>query len=164
MDILHFINTLIFALIASTCAIVLLFLMFVDSFADYFPFMVTVEVGLVITIIWCLATIVNYDNKSSEDLAAAKAAKHRFGCPDFWTLTGNPAGGGTLCSNTTVFDKPPGAAVTYRYVFGANDSMTRVNEDIRRSAATNQHACSQRHDVKNKFVWTGLDSLCDTLP
>lgn len=186
MNILNFINTLIFSIIAATASVVILFLMFAPNMENYMLMLGIVEVGLVSIVIWCLVSIVNYEVKITENRMNAKNATGSLpGCPDNWTVSRSQAVTDNKGNITSVqYDCTPSVSFDdakrgeyFKYTFAptadavaATTAFTRVNEKV--GAASNIDLCTAyinnfapnpQTNARGIAAWTGLESKCDTL-
>lgn len=77
-------NTLIFTIISGIVAIVLLLLLFFDIFTPYWYFIIALEIGILLIVIYCISQIV-----SNEKKIALWKEKGNFGvrfdaCPEYY--------------------------------------------------------------------------------
>lgn len=90
-------NTLVFTIISGLICVGILFLLFVESFRKYKYAIITVEVGTIILIIYCIYKIISYQSKM-ENMKRSQAFALPFDkCPDYYIKKN--VGDKTLCSN-----------------------------------------------------------------
>ena len=185
MNILSFINSLIFSILAATVSVVILFMMFNENMAEYMVLLAVVEAGLLAIVIWCLISIVNYEVKLSENRETAKYAVGSLpGCPDNWTVVrsaavtdnnGNITSVDIQCSPTVSLDDAQRGKY-FKYTFGpsealANQAFTTIHDKI--GTACNVDVCKEYYktfpgtdesqQIGGIAAWTGLESKCETI-
>lgn len=169
LEIISYINTLIFTILAATMAVVIMFLLFDETMQDIFAILVVIEIGLIIIVVWALASIINYDNKLGTSLDdALKGGGSLPGCPDHWTqvertITGADKSEITTyrCVNQT--DMSDANTGTYfQYTIGPSTVNTSFNI-VAGSTSNNQALCDAYHLMHQQTPWTSLKSKCDTL-
>lgn len=100
-----YLNTMIFAILSGIVSLILLLaLIYVPSVSKYAILILTVQVGLVATVVQAMVRIWWYWSKSmgvSDSLSTNKTLAVNF-CPDYMLASNNDAtkGGGTLCTNS----------------------------------------------------------------
>lgn len=164
----QYINTMVFAVIAGIISLMLLLLvMNASSFVkSYSPFIITIEVGLILAIVVAIYNIIRYEAK------AYKAAQDGFDshlavdtCPDFWTRTG------TICKNSFVSASDPNVTIE---VLGNLDDVTAMIANGDDDSAANQsidlmdynnktilEACgSVKKNIKGP--WVDVRAVCDS--
>lgn len=94
---ISYFNTLMFTIISSIISLILLGMLFFDTFKPYISFIITVEVGVFAIILWCIYKI--YTNEVVRD--AIKSDRNFtidfMQCPDYYTM--RTINGESICSN-----------------------------------------------------------------
>lgn len=153
-SIINFINTLVFAIVASTVSVGILFMIVANVFPEYFLMMIIVEIGLVCLIFWALASIVNYDVKGKTAADAAAVGNLNVSCPDYFKAVYDPTTGKIIsCNGMGIELDNANTNKKYKYDMGQLASY----------GGTYGTACQNRSQNPPQFAWTSLTSKCDTL-
>jgi hypothetical protein len=149
-NLLSFIYTLIFTIIMSTVAVVILLLLFVDSFSEYFVLLIVLELGILAVVIWALAEIVNYAAKIGDTIIEMQNAKIKE-CPDMWAVTKGVSGTGTTyrCNPNVTLNK-----VLYK-LRPSNDAEI----DLSNKTVTEAGGIHKVSGNLPKFSWTALEAV-----
>lgn len=94
-------NTLVFTIIAAIVSLLLLLAMFFDMFKNYMTFIITVEVGIFLIIIFCLYQIISNESKFAKYKNASNFNIKFNECPDYYVRKNVSENGKNvgLCSN-----------------------------------------------------------------
>jgi hypothetical protein len=158
---LNFINTLIYAIMASTLAVVILIMMFIEPLQQYMIFFVVVEIGLIVLIMYALTTMVNYESEKSKAIAnyATQTPETIRSCPDLFKAEGSGSNLKCIGRNGEFgeFEDKPG---TYR--FGNTNGIEITPSSL--AGSNNKTRCDNvfRNDPI-QYAWTDLRSKCDVI-
>lgn len=141
----NYINTILFAIIASMASLILLFVMYAAP--QFVPFLVTAEVGLLGVIIYLVATLMNtvtdYSPQEQSKIDASKIA-----CPDYFTVGTN--GASTTCTNTAGFKEASGF-----------DPSTDIDLSSLRSKTDQSDICTFVNRTTRSIPWLDLQTVCN---
>jgi hypothetical protein len=158
-----YLNTLAFTVIAEAITVVILGILAFDGVKPYAPFLVSIEIGLLIVIIWSLYSI--YKHKSQMELnfkTMKNATLYNISCPDYFVRDGNEEGH-QICRNQ--YETPDGN-IRYKFI-GVNNETKEPIEEIDMSVNINEkkldHICPNLlapGAPYGNIPWTGIKPSC----
>lgn len=139
----------------STVAVILLLLLFVDQFSDYFVLLVVAELGIIAVIIYALAAIVNY-TATEQDIKNAILDTNVKVCPNMWAKSGK--NDDTTC-NPVVTLPSEDDIYEYKYQFKpAEATATVINlKTLKQKDAVTQWQPSS--SIVPLYSWTAVEAV-----
>ena len=160
----NYLNTLIFCIIAKAVTIGLLVLLITDLGWDFVYLIMTIELGLILIVIYAMYTVYKIDKKIKEAKEKYASEKPKLDlCPDYFVRTveseSNNSNGHTVCTNvyTSGNDR-------YTYTFPTTSNkvdLTTLNANQKNM----QDLCTNVDKVfdPSGFSWTDLKARCGIL-
>ena len=139
----NYLNTIIFCVVAKAVGILVLGLILFPAVRPYATFFLTIELCLVIIIMWSIYKISKYDKRMAQEAEDIKnSAMTTVLCPDYYVREPNADMTGSICKNgyTT-----PDKRLTYRFL---DDSKTAQIDAI---------------DIDTMFQKKTIDEACAML-
>jgi hypothetical protein len=146
----RYFNTLIFAVIAlvMTVAFLVAVIAFKDTMAPMYPMVVTIEVGLILVLLYTLWNVMS--NEKRLDALRLNAYNNKLqvdSCPDYWTRNGDK------CYNSF---RPADNAST-RYEIKNTKKVLDLNDYNNKKL----RAACQEMRTNIQAPWTDMRSVCD---
>lgn len=157
----NYLNTLIFCIIAKAVSVGLLVLLITDLGWDFVFLIMTVELGLIIIVIYSMYTIYKIDKKIKQAYEDSLKEKPKIEtCPDFYVrdvVSDETANNGhTICKNVyTSGDN----RYTYRFPYSDNIDLNAINT----SAKTITDVCANNQHTYDTISWTDFKARCGIL-
>lgn len=142
----NYLNTLMFTVVAEAISVLIIGLLAFEAISPYSAFLLTLEVGLIIVIIWTLYAIKRYQDKMNKQFKILQETKvFNVPCPDYFVRDSDDDGN-LLCKNgyTT-----PDRRITYTFF---PDRNADKESDAFRKIST--------IDMKNTFEDKSLQDVC----
>ena len=155
----QYVNTMVFCIIAGIISVMLLVLITTASerVRAYSPFIITIEVGLVLIIVAAVVRLIMYERTQLK--SSKLGAQNRLSvntCPDYWTRTGN------TCVNG--FNSLANPSVTYQITGTADANKSEMRTTLSLDDYNNktiQDACT--HVAAHvQAPWTDVRAVCDS--
>lgn len=155
----HYINTMVFCVVAGIISLMLLLLIMnaSETVQQFSPFVITVEVGLLLIIIWAIYQIIVYEQRT------LRAAKNGYNsrlyvntCPDYWTQVG------MKCTNSFV---PHNNSKTTFTIGEETISSSSGNKAMISLSDYDNMSISKACEKARKEVassWTDVDAVCNS--
>jgi hypothetical protein len=151
-------NTIGFSIVSALIIIALLAMLLNErmsaSLKGFAPFIITVQIGLVLVVIYALYKTVLYEHgfKKYNDRMYSKTRRaHILSCPDYWTLKEDGTGS-RICERKYTI---PGKA-DYIQMQGATNTINMKDYDMQPM----DKACTAL-STKLKTSWSDLKAECD---
>lgn len=166
-----YLNTLMFTVIAEAISVLIIGLLAFEAISPYSAFLLTLEVGLIIVIIWTLYAIKRYQDKMNKQFKILQQTKvHNVPCPDYYVRDSDDDGN-LVCKNgyTT-----PDGKITYTFFPTRNvdedseayQKITSINMKSTFDDKTLQDVCKSHFKADGDFVnipWTSIKPNCPNL-
>jgi hypothetical protein len=171
----QYINTMVFAIVAGILSLMLLVLVMTnDGVKDFGPFIITLEVGLILAIVWAIVRIIRYELKSDQaNKNGFEAALRVNTCPDYWRSSVNSEGK-IECTNKFNVGTDPDTYMTVlgKGVVSVTSKTVPVAEKMAQKVKisdydnkTIAHVCGRvsngNHDSVNSS-WTDVKAVCSS--
>ena len=158
----QYVYTMVFAIVAGIASLSLLIAMFAlptDTVKRIAPGVITVEVGLIAVIIFCLRKILQRESDLDKRMAdGAKDALSVTACPDYWQQQTAKDGTHT-CHNTYVHPLDP--KVTYTIQGSASAAGPRSIKMKDFDGKPMRDACPAAQKAAQS-AWTPVTTACDS--
>lgn len=157
----NYLNTLIFCVVAKTVTVFVLGALFLHAVRPYAIFLLTIELGLVVIVIWSLIKIRNYDKRMAKEAEEIiNSAVNSVSCPDYYVRSVDEEDIGTVCLNgyTTPDEK-------YEYKFKGDASIDAIHIDQMFLKQNLGGACAivDANSSLTSIPWTDIRSKCAIL-
>lgn len=162
----HYVNTMIFSVVAGIISSMLLLLVMQgsDAVKQFSVLVITVEIGIVMIILVAIWQIIRFERRrfkqavdGTMNLMTVKS------CPDYWTINN-----GRTCNNAfTSFDKNEDGRYVKYIIIGKGKTATDKTsvQDVNLSDYNNVtvlDACSKKHEKLPDHPWTDLNAVCNS--
>lgn len=158
----NYLNTLIFCVVAKTITILVLGLLVFESVRKYVMFLLTIELGLVVIVIYALYKMAKYDKRMAKEAQQIRlSAMTAVSCPDYFTRGVNEENDGNVCLNEY---KTPDGRFIYKYKGDSKIDKIPIDSMFRKK--TLEDACKMVMNdsaVYKSIPWTDLKSKCDVI-
>ena len=153
----QYINTMVFCVVAGIISLMLLLLIMNanEALREFSPFVITVEVGLILIVVVAIYKIIAYERRTRQ------AAKNSYNsrlyvntCPDYWTQVG------LNCNNTFV----PVDKSNIGFEIKGKPNSPNSNDSFSLATFNNlsvQKACVEARKMINS-PWTDVDAVCNS--
>lgn len=161
----NYLNTLIFCVVAKTITILVLGLLIFEPVRKYVMFLLTIELGLVVVIIYAMRKISSYNKRMAQDAEQLRLSTvNSVACPDFFTRGVGEEGYDIVCKNE--YNSPDGKT-QYRFIAGSQSTIDVIPVDEMFRKKTLEDACKMVNvdgsDAYASIPWTDLKSKCDII-
>jgi len=160
-----YMNTLWFTTIFKAVTVIILMLLVFPFTKPYFPLLLTIEVGLVIIIVWALVRIMLIKNNMNKQYKTIQeTVMTNASCPDYFTRGSNDKSE-TLCFNKYV--TPDSRKIYYFMDPSSSKKAIDLNSEINIDKLFSdrfQNVCAgplSSHPMYKRIPWTDVKPLCD---
>jgi hypothetical protein len=150
-----YMNTIVFSTVSAIVIFILLALMLrgqSSALKEYTPFIITLQVGLLIIVFYALYSVLVFESKlkkNHKELMSGKRRSNVLSCPDYWTLN-EDGKGSRVCERRYVI---PGGFITMP---GATNKVNMNEYDMKPM----KDVCKKLPKTL-KTSWSSLKAECD---
>lgn len=138
----------------STIAVIVLLLLFVDQFSDYFVLLAVIEIGIITVIIWALASIVNYATNET-NMKEALLETHVRVCPDMWKRDTE-----NICSSKNIVLLSEDDINEYRYNISTAMGSIDLGKDFKSLKYKNaMNLWKNGENVIPEYSWSTVEAV-----
>lgn len=158
----NYLNTLIFCVVAKTISILVLGSLVFKQVRPYVMFLLTIELGLVVVIVYSMWKISSYEKRMAKAADEIRQSSlMAVSCPDYYTRDVDDEQVNNVCTNG--YTTPDG---TFTYKFVGDKAIDSIPIDNMFRKTILKDACKMvihDTDVYSTIPWSDLKPKCDAI-
>lgn len=162
-----YLNTLIFTVVVKAITVLIIGILAFDVIKPYAPFLLTLEIGLVIVIFWSLYAIYSYKKSMKQTFKKLKkSVPYNVPCPDYYIRDGDDEGN-QVCNNGYI---TPDGKIKYTFLPKNNnveeETINKIEMDKVFENKTIDEVCSTEINNYDKYAnvpWTSIRPSCSDI-
>lgn len=154
-------NLLIFTILCGIFSLVLIMILLViNKIRDFIPFLITLEIGIFLIIIWCVIVIISNTNLINSAIQNNKVNIAFDSCPDFYSRMND--GTQDVCYNQTMYFDNNNKQYIMK-IYPENETLPSINNPMSDTNANNKNERFPLFQIANSSALSTYNDKCGVL-